>query len=259
MRTLIINLARSTDRMAFMQGQMARLAMAWERIEAVTPATLSPPPEDPAWHRWQRPMRVTEMALCASHMAAWRRVIALGEPCLVLEDDAVLAASVPAILDRIAALDGLDHVSLETRSRKKLVARRMHPDAPIRRLWQDRTGSAAYVVFPQGARLLLAHAERAGAPSDALISSTYAMRSWQADPALAVQLDQCAAYGLPQPIATASLIDVVGKPGFPPGTPLARRLAFRARRIGAQLRMGLRHVRRLPGALRRQVPPSAEW
>lgn len=256
MQTLIINLARSTDRMTFMEGQMARLGLPWERIEAVTPATLSPPPDDPVWHRWQRPLRVTEMALCASHMAAWRRVLALGVPCLVLEDDAVLSGGTPAFLEQVAGLPGIDHISLETRNRKKLVARRMHPEAPIRRLWQDRTGSAAYVVYPGGARLLLAHAERAGAPSDALISSTYAMRSFQADPALAVQLDQCAAYGLPQPIPTASTIDAVTKPGFAPDTTALRRLAFRIRRIGAQMRMGLRQLLRSPVAERRHIQPA---
>lgn len=258
MRALIINLARSTGRMAFMESQMARLGLPWERIEAVTPETLSPPAGDPVWHRWQRPLRVTEMALCASHMAAWRRVLALGAPCLVLEDDAVLAAATPGFLRQVEGLAGVDHVSLETRSRKKLVSRHLHPAAPIRRLWQDRTGSAAYVVFPRGARLLLAHAERAGAPSDALISSTYAMRSFQADPALAVQLDQCAAYDLPQPIPTASTIDAVSKPGFPPGTPAPKRLAFRARRIGAQVRMGLRHVLRPGIAERRHILPARD-
>ena len=90
MKTLIINLARATDRMEFMRAQMADLGLDWERIEAVTPATLQPPADDPVWHRWQRPMRSTEMALCASHMAALRRAIALDAPCLVLEDDALL-------------------------------------------------------------------------------------------------------------------------------------------------------------------------
>ena len=258
MKTLIINLARATDRMEFMRAQMADLGLDWERIEAVTPATLQPPADDPVWHRWQRPMRSTEMALCASHMAAWQRVIALGAPCLVLEDDALLSRGLPGFLAQIAGLAGIDHISLETRSRKKLVARMMHPDAPIRRLWQDRTGSAAYVVFPHGAKALLAHAQRSGAPSDALISATYAMRSFQADPALSIQLDQCRAYGLVPPIETASLIDAVGKPGLAGDLALPRRIGYRLRRIGAQLRMGVRHVIRLGRAHRRAIAPAGD-
>lgn len=258
MKTLIINLAHARDRMGFMRAQMADLGLDWERIEAVTPQTLHPPADDPVWHRWQRPLRVTEMALCASHMAAWRRVIALGAPCLVLEDDALLSRSLPGFLAQVAGLVGVDHISLETRSRKKLVARGMHPDAPLRRLWQDRTGSAAYVVFPAGAKALLARARRCGAPSDALISATYAMRSFQADPALAIQLDQCRAYGIVPPLETASLIDAVDKPGLPAAMPLTRRMGYRLRRIGAQFRMGGRHLARAGQAERRAVPVAGD-
>jgi glycosyl transferase family 25 len=203
-------------------------------------------------------MRVTEMALCASHMAVWVRVQALGEPCLVLEDDAVLAADLPAFLAAVLGLSGVEHISLETRSRKKLIGRKAHPQAPVRRLYQDRTGSAAYVLWPEGARKLLAHARRAGAPSDALISSTYDMVSWQADPALAVQLDQCAAYGVPQAIPTVSLIDAVKKPALEAESAVARR-AYRARRIAAQLRMGWRQLRFAAVAERVHVRPAADW
>jgi glycosyl transferase family 25 len=241
-----------------MTAQLDALGLPWERLEAVTPATLSPPEGDPVWHRWQRPMRVTEMALCASHVAAWERVLALGEPCLVLEDDAVLSTRLPALLAAVANLGEVEHLSLETRGRKKLVARAVHPAAPIRALWQDRTGSAAYVVRPAGARKLIAHARRAGAPSDALISSTPALLSWQADPALAVQLDICARYGVPQAIPTTSLIDAVAKPPVTGLTPAARR-AYRARRLAAQLAMGGRLVRHLVDGQRREVLPEGPW
>jgi len=80
MRALIRNMASATERMAFMSAQMAQFGLSYERIEAVTPATLPPPEHDAIWYRWQRPMRVTEMALCASHMAAWRRIVALSAP-----------------------------------------------------------------------------------------------------------------------------------------------------------------------------------
>ena len=256
MKTLIINLAQAQDRMGFMQAQMERLGLAWERIEAITPATLDPPADNQVWQRWQRQMRTTEMALCASHMAAWRRVIALDTPCLVLEDDALLAEETPGFLARVAGLAGIDHISLETRGRKKLTARTPDPRAPMRRMWQDRTGSAAYVLFPKGAQLLLAHTQRAGGPSDAVISGTYALNSFQADPALCIQLDQCAAYGIASPLETVSLIDAVAKPELQEHVPLSTRFAFRFRRIWAQVRMGSRHLTRLPWAQRKQVMPS---
>ncbi|NKX44723.1 glycosyltransferase family 25 protein [Roseicyclus persicicus] len=258
MRALVINMGVATERMGVMAAQLDALGIAWERLEAVTPATLEPPEGDPVWHRWQRPMRVTEMALCASHVAAWRRVIALDAPCLVLEDDAVLSTRLPALLEAVAGLAEVEHLSLETRGRRKLVARAPHLAAPIRRLWQDRTGSAAYVVRPEGARKLIAAAARAGAPSDALISSAPGLRSWQADPALAVQLDICGRYGVPQAIPTKSLIDAVAKPPVAALTPAVRR-AYRARRIAAQLAMGGRLVRHALDGTRREVQPEGPW
>ncbi len=255
MKVLIINMATATDRLAFMAAQMAHFGLDWARIEAITPDTLTPPADDPVWHRWQRPLRVTEMALCASHMAAWRAVIAADAPHLILEDDAVLAADLPAFLSDVTDLRDVDHISLETRGRKKVLGRVLHPAAPMLRLWQDRTGSAAYVAYPRGARLMLDHATRLGGPSDAIISSTYAMRSYQAVPALAVQLDISLHYGVPQAITTKSLIDSVEKPHLPAAGVAA--LGFRARRIWGQVVMGWRQIRHR--GRRVHVPPAREW
>ncbi len=259
MRVLIINMASATKRMRFMAAQMAHFGFQWEWIEAVTPDTLDPPADDPVWHRWQRPLRVTEMALCASHMKAWERVLELDAPCLILEDDALLASDLPAFLERIAPLPEIDHVSLETRSRKKFVAFHMHPTAPIRRLWQDRTGSAAYIAWPRGAREMLQTARTAGGPSDAIISSTYRMASYQADPALVIQLDQCAAYGVAQPLETASLIDAVQKPPATDKYSEAEQKAFRRRRVLAQLQMGLRQLLRASKGQRMHIRPAVTW
>jgi glycosyl transferase family 25 len=255
MQVLIINLARAQERMALQVAQMVALNLPFERIEAVTPETLDPPSSAPVWRRWQRPMRATEMALIASHWAAWRRVITLDVPCLILEDDALLSSQAPAFLAKAAQMRGWDHISLETRSRKKVVGH-LHPDLPMRRMYQDRTGSAAYLLTPQGAGKLLAATTARPAPSDAAISSTYTLRSFQADPALSIQLDQCAAYGVPQPIPTKSYIDAVGKP---PAMTAREHRAFRWRRITAQLRMGWQHLGHLPSAHRRHIDPAAEW
>lgn len=253
MRTLVINLARATDRMAFMDAQLRALGLPFERVEAVTPETLLPPASDAVWRRWQRPLRTTEMALCASHMAAWRRVLELGEPCLVLEDDAILSSDVVAFMASVAPLKGVDHISLETRSRKKLVGRDFAHDLPMRRLYQDRTGSAAYIVFPSGATKLLAHTSRVGGPSDAMISSTYAMRSYQCDPALSVQLDQAERYGVTPALETKSSIDAERKPLDVGTISLPEKLGFRFRRISAQVVMGLRHVIFGPFAQRKHI------
>ena len=250
MRVLIINLATATTRMTFQAAQMAALGLVWERIEAATPETLPTPPDDLRWQRWQRPMRETEIAVLTSHATAWERVKAADIPHLIIEDDALLASDTPAFLRKIEVESGLDHVTLEVRNRKKLVGRR-HPNLPMRRLYQDRTGAAAYVLWPQGAGKLLSHAAARAGLADAVISTTYKMNSWQADPALAVQIDQCATYGIAQPIATESSISSVPPP--------SRHGHYHIRRITAQFFLGLRHLSKSAVAKRRQIALSTNW
>lgn len=244
MRALVINLASASERMAIMARQLDRLGLAWERLEACTPETLSPPADDAAWQRWQRPMRVTEMALTASHRLAWGQV--KDEPVLILEDDALLSVRTADFLHKIKDMTGVDHLSLETRGRRKLLDRAAGGVWPMH---QDRTGAAAYVVWPRGARALIARAETVAAPADALISET-SMQSHQAVPAMAVQFDICARYGITPPLQTVSQVDKVAKP------PVARGAGFRRRRILGQLAMGLTALSH-PRAIRLHVQPDA--
>lgn len=256
MRAIVINVAGETQRMQFQAEQLEALGIAFDRFAAVTSADLPFPQDSSYWRQWERPMRVVEMSAFASHQRVWMAVSEGREPVLVLEDDAVLMPGVPAFLERISRMDGLDHVTLEFRGRKKLLARRHHRAAPIRRLWQDRTGAAAYVLWPQGARKLLAC--KPGL-ADAVICAAYQLRSFQADPALAIQIDQCAEHGIDPPISSTSSILAVTKPSLR-GLPASLRMRFRLRRAMAQVRMGIRYAARISGsercfvALDRRVP-----
>jgi len=199
MRVIIINIAGETARMSFQHKQMESLGLDWERLEAVTPHTLSRPPDHVHWQRWERPMKAREMAILESHCKAWKRVENSGIPHLIIEDDAMLSTDVPTLLDKLEAESGLDHVTLEVRNRKKLVGRH-HASLPLRRLYQDRTGAGAYVLWPSGARKLLKRASTRPALADAIICAAYEMETWQATPALAIQMDQCKTYSMIPPI-----------------------------------------------------------
>lgn len=247
---LVINLARSTARMDFQRGQMAALGLGWRRIEAVTADEAAQARPETYWQRWERPMRPAERACLLSHVAAWERIAETGRPALILEDDAVLSRRVPAILMALEAMPEIDHVSLEVRKRRKLLGRTARPvvhGVVLRRLYQDRSGAAAYVLWPAGAAKLLVRAERGGALADALICKSYELESWQVEPASAIQLDRCEAYGIAAPIATTSTIDGAGKAACPAGA------GYRLRRIAAQLRMGWRQLSLAFVAGRREV------
>ncbi len=251
MDCLIINLETSDRRMAFMAQQMDALGLGYERIAAVTAEQASRSGSPDYWNTWERPLKETEKACLLSHVAAWKRVVRDGRPALVLEDDAVLSNRVPALLSALETCDGVDHLTLEVRKRRKILSRAsraMAPGLDLRRLYQDRSGAAAYVLWPEGARKLLARAERQAGLADAMICKAYELWSYQVEPACAVQLDRCAAYGVAPPIETQSVIDA-GKAAAND----RRAPGFRLRRVGAQLRMALRALAHAHHAERREV------
>jgi glycosyl transferase family 25 len=115
-------------------------------------------------------------------------------------------------------------------------------NAQLHPLLQDRTGAAAYVLWPSGARLLLGKFEQQGmALADAFISSTYTLKSWQTVPAFAIQADVALAYGVSCPIAPHSLIAREKVPS--PSTRNAMHdLQLKWRRLRAQLRLAVRYL-----------------
>lgn len=248
MKAIVINLWSEGARMTFMATQLSALGIPFARLEATTPDTLSPPQTDPYWSLWERPLRATEMAALASHRAAWQAVADADTPMLILEDDAVLHPRTPAFLDAVHPIREAELVTLETRGRAKLIARAAHPQAPMHRLWQDRSGAAAYILRPSGARKLLDRVAEAPGLADAILCAAYEVTTWQAVPALACQLDICATLGLAPPLATDSAIGREAKPAAPPSPDQKRR------RVASQLRMGLRQAAHRVGSQRMIVP-----
>jgi glycosyl transferase family 25 len=251
MKALVINLDRETARLAFQQDQAARLGYELTRIAAVTVDAIVPPLEAPIWARWQRPLRDVEIATLMSHRIAWERIVAEGCAMLVLEDDAWLMNSAAAFLAQLQAASDVELVTLETRGRRKIMGGR-HADLPgLRRLYLDRSGAAAYVLWPDGARKLLARADAVPALADAVLVEAAGLKRWQADPAQAIQIDMADRYGLSAPIAVASAISSVARPG-------RGGWRFRVRRIYRQAVMGLIGLRTLFGAQRCEVQPAPQ-
>jgi glycosyl transferase family 25 len=249
MRALVINLAPETQRLAFQRVQAERLGLGLDVLPAVCVAQLPKQSIDLDWTRWQRPLRDVERACLLSHRLAWQRVIALGGPILILEDDAWLMPSAAPFLAQAAQLMGMEHLSLETRGRKKLLGA-AHPQLPgLRRLWLDRTGAAAYVLWPEGARKLLERSTKVPALADAVMVEAPHLKRWQATPAQAIQIDMAARYGLTPPIAVCSTISGVARPlqGGP---------RQRFRRYMRQLAMGIAMLR--PGTERIELHPQVD-
>lgn len=243
---LVINLVRSADRLAFQQAQLEALGIPMQRLAATSTEELDEKRYESLANGWERKLRPAEVACFLSHQAAWQHVADTGQAWLILEDDALLSREVPGLLEHLATHPGqADLVTLETRSRKKLIGKQAYPAGSrfsLHRLYQDRTGAAAYVLYPSGARKLLQKAQtHAPGLADAFISSHYALNAWQVVPAAAIQLDQCENYGLPLANPFVSAITPAGSKR-PEALALSRKIGFKIRRIVSQARMAWRHL-----------------
>jgi len=253
MRILIINLEHEKERMEFQTNQMKQLGLDFERIPAVSVNDIPEPEISIRALEWERPMRKTEVACLYSHRAAWNMVSQGSEPVLVLEDDALLSSKTPQILTSLKLQKIANHVSLEIRGRKKILGRKfvnLTDKAIMSRLFQDRSGAAAYVIWPDAASILLRNSDYRAGLADAIIAAAYEMSSWQIEPAAAIQLDQCDHYGVKSPLSTASTIST-NTNDKPSAANMLMSLNFKRRRLVSQMRMGLRHLFNLPRTRRR--------
>ena len=246
MKTYILNLPSALERRNFQAQQAERLGLQALFVNAQTPADIPDAFFQAHAFSWERPIKITEVACFMSHHQVWQQIAQSHEPALVLEDDAILASNTPALLQALVQLEGVEHVSLETRQRQKLLGRRWKAieglNARLHPLMQDRTGAAAYVLWPSGARLLLTKFEQDGMGlADAFISSTYQLKSWQTVPAFAIQADMASAYGVACPIAPHSLIAREKVPS-PPTRSALHALQLKWRRLRAQLRLAFRYL-----------------
>lgn len=253
MKALVINLDKATERMAFQTQQLSTLAIDFQRLAAVSIDQIDQATYDKYSATWERPLRQSEIACFLSHQHAWETIIEEDAPMLVLEDDALLSQNTPSLLEEFKTISNVDYVTLEIRSRKKIVAKQSMQtlcESKLIRLYQDRTGAAGYVLWPSGAKKLLQRLEKGQiALADAFISSTYSLLAYQIEPATIIQLDQCEHYGIISPIKTESSITIEVKPS----AKVSRHWSFRVKRILGQLRLGIRQLRVIYKSKRRYI------
>ncbi len=254
---LVINLEKSVDRLEFQKNQLTKLGISMQRLSAIECEDISEKDYELQANGWERKMRPAEVACFLSHKAVWQYVYESNKPWLIMEDDALLAKSVPAILQAIEDNNlKVDYINFETRNRHKWLSRRsidLVNDYQMRKLFQDRNGSAAYLLFPTGAKKLLSRAHHSmPALADAFISSTYELNAWQVYPAAAIQLDQCTTYNLPLKNFFHSTIST--NPIKPESNKCMDYWTFKFRRVFAQFRMGIRQLSVFSHSIRIKVP-----
>ncbi|MCG5235046.1 glycosyltransferase family 25 protein [Xanthobacter oligotrophicus] len=144
MLILVVNLARRTDRLAFMRSQLDALGLEFERVEAVDGRQ-----EDvgPGRHL----ITPLEIACALSHRKAWKRFLASDERlCLVLEDDALIAPEAKLFIENPRKFPAdADILRLEATPQHSTLGRgrRCGPrGVRAHRLHSKQHGTAAYVI-----------------------------------------------------------------------------------------------------------------
>lgn len=246
MNILIINLPKSTERLAFQRAQFDRLGLNFEVLAASSIVDISEEQYRQQAFGWERPLKKVELACFLSHKRAWQKVLDDQKPYLILEDDAVLASCMSDVLLDLISLDqSVDMINLEVRSRKKILAK--SPDFSIShgvqlwRLYQDRTGTGGYIMFPSGAQKVLDKCLiEYPANADAFLFSCYALKAYQAEPALLIQEDQLEPYGLVE--HQSQLASTIGRSEQykPEYKNYFTKFTFKMRRIRGQLRLAAR-------------------
>lgn len=147
--------------------------------------------------QWQRALKRTEVACFMSHLQLWQKIAKSEHPAVVLEDDVVLGSNWTAQIENLANNTNADFICLEAWGKKTLGEPDFVGDLQLRKLLQNSAGAAAYILWPTGARHLLARYERYGvALADAFINQTRGWRIWQLVPANAIQMNVAPDYGL---------------------------------------------------------------
>lgn len=243
---LVINLDSAKERWKFQQEQLEYLDIPYQRWKATAVQDLTDREYEKWANDWQRKLRKTEVACFLSHYRAWQHVANSEKPFLILEDDALLSQQLPNILSLLDTEQNLeyDHLTLETRGRKKLISQNTcdnFESVAMHKLFLDKTGAAAYLLTSNGAQILIDEVEKKGAGlADALLCHTKGLKKVQSVPALAIQMDMAEHYGLDGlklNSAAKSNISTLSS-SKPNPNRLSDKLVFRSRRLTAQLNMG---------------------
>jgi glycosyl transferase family 25 len=174
----VINLARDTERLQYLEALFSRHELSFERIEAVDGRRLSElqGPEI-------RPVRISprvprgllfkDQGLTMSHRKAALRMLASGaQVACIMEDDADFGPSFPRLLAMLASDQPADIVKLEgIGTVRRVVPVGVFADRTLAVTANPVMGAAAYLVTRHGAQSIIELTETVGEPFDNVLAN----------------------------------------------------------------------------------------
>ncbi|MFZ4551939.1 MAG: glycosyltransferase family 25 protein [Aquabacterium sp.] len=171
----LINLDRSTDRLAQAAAVLDGLGLKWERVPGIEGAKL-----DPAWlkqtnpspapdNEWFRALTPGEIGCFLSHLKCWQLIHERQLDCaLILEDDFapkdIVSTETLSLLARTAGQ--WDLLKLSRLGKNAPLVSRLSDQVELCRWGQGPVDGTAYMVSRQGAAKLVPHREHIYRPVD---------------------------------------------------------------------------------------------
>ncbi|QIL85385.1 glycosyltransferase family 25 protein [Vibrio sp. HDW18] len=182
MRIFVISLKNSFERRASIEQQMANHGLSFEFFDAIDGRVNPPHPlfanYDYTKRLWltsgRMPMR-GELGCYASHYLLWEKCIELGEPIVILEDDAKILPSFVNYFSTIKVkTQEYGFLRLEEAyERSRLFLKEKENDFEISFLSNNLGGARAYSLSPESADKLIKGSQRWSMPVDNYMGSLY--------------------------------------------------------------------------------------
>ncbi len=261
MKALVINLDSATERMAFQTTQLNNFNIHFQRLPAYKINDNQDQIYQTYYNTWQRPLSVSEVSCFFSHKSAWDIIVTENQPMLILEDDAWLADNVPCILEKLEELSDIEYVTLEVTgsNRKKLLnitSSQEICESKLLRLFQGRSGAGGYVLWPAGAKKLLAQFNKGKIGlADKFINACYSIKAYQVEPAVIIQLDQCHYHDIQPPLKVKTSISTKANITIKP----LDQLRYRCRRVLGEILVGLNLLKHKKNTIRRKIELSNKF
>ena len=211
MQALVINMKESHDRWDFMVEQLKPLGIHYSKLEAFDLACLNQNVLERYQQSWERPLRKAEVGCFLSHKLAWQKVVKENKPSLVLEDDVIISKDIVDVLNYFYQTNDYGLINFETTHRLKLIGNskvRINHKYSLRRLYHNKTGSAAYIIWPSMAKKLLSKysGQKAALADAALYTNFFKFKQFQLYPAPIVQLQYAEYFNLEHAFCSKSII-----------------------------------------------------
>ena len=181
MKTYLINMDKSRDRLEIMQKRLSTMGIDFERISAVDGSLLSPD-ELRIVHspnrRYPNALTLGEVGCFFSHKKCWETFIASGEPwALVLEDDSVFHNDAPFYLQSYDWIpEGCELIQFSfttdpTYSDKTITLENGNKLARVK--YSSPCGTYAYMISRNAAKVAIECAEKVEGPIDNFLFGSF--------------------------------------------------------------------------------------